>query len=502
MSNENKGRPRGIVWNYFEKITGEDGLPKTRCKTCNKVYCQLPGSGTSSTRRHLRKCYPQPITQVEHLEPVPHTDTVMSLSSDELSNEARATKRLKSSLVENVGNKTDRELLEFIWMNKQNVGILEQNLPEKAVAIKEAIKCHEAEIELIAAKRNVRERHKKNKNKTVYVELRIMILLNFHFVTFLLPNMLTYLFQENGRGPVTRRTPVKVEVDYELLAPHENVGYNMVEDGIAVRGENTETHEDVNQEKTSPQVDDIKLVIKVEEGTLQIVPVNGDKNQASTQDICAELKKVSCVLSMLSSPNKFYTPQGDPLDEEAQKAKQTLIQLLGKNFETIVGSPDEEKVKSCIKILTKNLHKLPRFQGQVIETLNTEFDSACQNWEMCHTSHQSCIAFEVQHGDNLGVLKNWQEKDMDVESKIETVDADILRLKAELREKELARENLVKQKLDLFDQSKMSIDEAEKLLQEMVTVKLQSDVAVDNMNQLAAKWEIIREKFKDEAGMR
>ncbi|GJU16743.1 putative transcription factor/ chromatin remodeling BED-type(Zn) family protein [Tanacetum coccineum] len=488
MSNENRGRPRAIVWDYFEKITGEDGLPKSRCKTCNKVYCQLPGSGTSTMRRHLRKCYPQPMTQVEPLEPVPHTDTVMSLSSDELSNEARAAKRLKSSLVENVGNKTDRELLEFIWMNKRNVGILEQNLLEKAVAIKEAIKCHEAEIE-----RRARLQRPK----------------------------------ENGRGPVTRRTPVKVEVDYELLAPHENVGYNMVEDGIAVRGENTETHEDVNQftdvltiltfhqEKTSAQVDGIKLVIKVEEGeqsvsqnesndriiaeeerggTLQSVPVNGDKNQASTQDICAELKKVSCVLSMLSSPNKFYTPQGDPLDEEAEKAKQTLIQLLGKNFETIVGSPDEEKVKSCIKILTKNLHKLPRFQGQVIETLNT--DSACQNWEMCHTSHQSCIAFEVQQGDNLGVLKNWQEKDMDVESKIETVDADILRLKAELREKELARENLVKQKSDLFDQSKMSIDEAEKLLQEMVAVKLQSDVAADNMNQLAAKWERIREKFK------
>ncbi|GJQ93594.1 hypothetical protein Tco_0004733 [Tanacetum coccineum] len=250
-------------------------------------------------------------------------------------------------------------------------------------------------------------------------------------------------------------------------------------------------------EQSVSQNESIDRIIAEEErgGTLQSVPVNGDKNQASTQDICAELKKVSCVLSMLSSPNKFYTPQGDPLDEEAEKAKQTLIQLLGKNFKTIVGSPDEEKVKSCIKILTKNLHKLPRFQGQVIETLNTEFDSACQNWEMCHTSHQSCIAFEVQQGDNLGVLKNWQEKDMDVESKIETVDADILRLKAELREKELARENLVKQKLDLFDQSKMSIDEAEKLLQEMVAVKLQSDVAADNMNQLAAKWERIREKF-------
>ncbi|GKA59721.1 hypothetical protein Tco_0759034 [Tanacetum coccineum] len=145
-------------------------------------------------------------------------------------------------------------------------------------------------------------------------------------------------------------------------------------------------------EQSVSQNESIDRIIAEEErgGTLQSVPVNGDKNQASTQDICAELKK---------------------------------------------------------------------------------------------------------QGDNLGVLKNWQEKDMDVESKIETVNAGILRLKAELREKELARENLVKQKSDLFDQSKMSIDEAEKLLQEMVAVKLQSDVAADNMNQLAAKWERIREKF-------
>ena len=40
---------------------------------------------------------------------------------------------------------------------------------------------------------------------------------------------------------------VKIEVDYELLAPYKNVGDNMVEDGSAVGGENTETHEDVNQ---------------------------------------------------------------------------------------------------------------------------------------------------------------------------------------------------------------------------------------------------------------
>ncbi|PWA34133.1 hypothetical protein CTI12_AA620650 [Artemisia annua] len=382
-------------------------------------------------------------------------------------------------MVENLGNKTDRELLEFIWMNKRNVGILEQKRPEKAVAIKEAIKCYEDEIERRAR---------------------------------------LQLPKENGTGPVKCIRPVNIEVDYKLRAPYKNVDDNMVEDGNAVGGENTETHDDVNKEKTSPQVDDIKLVIKVEDGeqsltqnesidgiiaeeeragTLQTVPVNGDKNQASSiQDRCAELKKVSCVLSMLDSPNKFYSPQGDPLDEEAEKAKQTLIELLNKNFETIVGSPDEEKVKFCIKILTKNLHKLPRFQGRVIETLNIEFDSTCRNWKMCHTNHQSNIAFEMKQGDNLGVLKECLEKDMEIESKIETVDADIFRLKAELLEKELTRETLVKQKSDLFHQSKMPIDDAKKLLQEMVTVKLQSDVAVDNMNELAAKWERIRENFK------
>lgn len=74
-----------------------------------------------------------------------------------------------------------------------------------------------------------------------------MILLNFHFVTFVLPKMLTSLFQENGTGPVTCMTPVNIEVDYKLRTPYENVDDNMVEDGNAVGGENTETHNDVNQ---------------------------------------------------------------------------------------------------------------------------------------------------------------------------------------------------------------------------------------------------------------
>ncbi|GJY24425.1 60S ribosomal protein L3 [Tanacetum coccineum] len=55
------------------------------------------------------------------------------------------------------------------------------------------------------------------------------------------------LDEKNGTGHVTCIALVKVEVDYELLAPYENVGTNMVEDGSAVGGENTRTHEDVNQ---------------------------------------------------------------------------------------------------------------------------------------------------------------------------------------------------------------------------------------------------------------
>ncbi|GJR94690.1 protein RAE1 [Tanacetum coccineum] len=55
------------------------------------------------------------------------------------------------------------------------------------------------------------------------------------------------LDEENGTGHVTCIAPVKVEVDYELLAPYENVGANMVEDGSVVGGENTRTHENVNQ---------------------------------------------------------------------------------------------------------------------------------------------------------------------------------------------------------------------------------------------------------------
>lgn len=514
----NKGRTRAFVWEYFEKITGDDGLPKTRCTNCNKIYCFAPNSGTSTMRRHLRKCCPQPISQVSPAQSIPGTKTprstdklsdearaakkLKSRSRDKLSDEARAAKKLKSRcrdelseeatakklksvMVENLQAKTDRELVEFIWMNKRNVGLLEQKLPHKAVAIKEAIKCYEDEIDRRA---------------------------NLHCL------------KENGPDPVSSIVPVKIELDDQLVAHSENIGENVAENVSVVGGKTPDKHSDANQ-KTRPPCDNGEVVMKAEvvaqsaagnedfdgyiaeeerAGRLQIVAINGDENQTPTQqtaismlpqDICSELKEVSSVLSLLTSPNSFYTSQGNPLDQEAENAKEDLTELLKKDFETIVGSPDEQNVKSCIQILIKNLHKLPRFQGKVIETLNTEFESACKNWTTWHKNIQTNLALEVRQGDNLEFLQVWQEKDMEFESKIAGVDADILQLKAQLHEKELTRENLVKQKSDLFDQSKISIDEAKKLLQEMVTVKLQSDVATDNMKDLASKWERIRENF-------
>lgn len=142
----NKGRTRAIVWEYFEKITGDDGLPKTRCTNCDKVYSTAPNSGTSTMRRHLRKCCPQPLAQLSPSKYIPQNNTTRS-NDDLLSDEVRAAKKLKSHMVNNLQTKTDRELVQFIWMNKRNVGLLEQKLPHKANAIKEAIKCYENEID-------------------------------------------------------------------------------------------------------------------------------------------------------------------------------------------------------------------------------------------------------------------------------------------------------------------------------------------------------------------
>ncbi|XP_076918065.1 uncharacterized protein LOC143578347 isoform X2 [Bidens hawaiensis] len=395
-----KRRSRAYVWTYFEKITGEEGLPKTRCTTCNKVYSTAPNSGTSTMRRHLRKCCPpQPLTQFNPAD----TD------------EFRSAKKLKSVMVDNLQSKTDRDLVEFIWMNKRNVGILEQKFPEKARAIKEVIKCYEDEID----RRGKQQSPKEVSDQSVHTNK------NFHD---------SIAEEERVKGLQI----VAINRDYQ-------------------QGEETQT-------------------------AISTLP----------EDRCADLREVSSVLSMLTSSNSYYTPQNSPLDQEAENAKQTLIQLLNKNFESIVNSPNVQKVKSCIQVLTHNLHKLPSYQGRVIEALNTEFESTCQIWKTYYNNIQTNIALEVQQGDNLKVLEEWQEKDMEFESKITKVDADILRLKDELREKE----DLVKQKLGLFDESKISIDEAKKILQNMVTAKLQRDVALDNMKEAAEKWERNRKNFQ------
>ncbi|XP_071685841.1 uncharacterized protein [Rutidosis leptorrhynchoides] len=481
----NKRRARAFVWEYFEKIIGEDGLPKTKCTKCNTVYNLAPTSGTSTLRRHLRKCCRQPISQATPLQVIPGTKTPSS--SDKLSDEARSAKKLKcksrdevsdeasanklkSAMVDNLHGKTDRELVEFIWKYKRNVGLLEQKLPHKAMAIKEAIKCYEDEI----ARRAKPHRPK-----------------------------------ENGPDLVSSAAPVKIEWDDQIVDRSEKVGEDVAENGSAVANETPDTHADANQDQMPPPCENGEVVIKVEvddqsaagnenfEDQIQ-KPTQQTEISILPEDICSELKEVSSVLSVLTSPNSFYTPQGNPLDQEAENAKQNLTKLLKKDFETIIGSPDEQNVKSCISILIKNLHKLPRFQGKVIETLNTEFESACKNWTTWHKIVETNIVLEAQQENNLEVLQVWQEKDVEFESKIAKVDADILELKAQLREKELIREGLIKQKCDLFDQSKISIDEAKKLLHEMVTVKLQSDVATDNMKELSSKWERIRENFKFE----
>ncbi|CAH1452648.1 unnamed protein product [Lactuca virosa] len=411
-------------------------------------------------RRHLRKCSPQPLTQLS-----PEAIQLSNTNEDnaELANEGRAKKKLKY-VIEDLHLKTDRELMEFIWMNKRNIVLLEQKLPDKARAIKQAIKCYEDEI-------NHRAKPQSPK--------------------------------ENSPG-VTNIVTVKIEVDDHLVAQYENSGENMT----------TETHADVNQ-RTSPHLENGNMPSKVvaddqsvpenkifdgnkteeeHEGKLQIVAIHGDENQASEQQH-NELIKVSSVLSLLTSPNSYYIPQNNPLDEKTEQAKQSLIQLLKKDFRTLVGSPDEQTLKSCIKILIKNLDKLPKFQARVIETINTQFESACENWSKWDKSIQESIAFEMKEGGNLEVLQEWQEKDVEVESKILKVDADIERLKAELREKDLTREGLVKRKFELFNESKISIGEAKKILEEMVSLQVRSDVAVDNMNDLNTKWERIREKF-------
>ncbi|KAL4573190.1 hypothetical protein LXL04_019988 [Taraxacum kok-saghyz] len=406
-------------------------------------------------RRHLRKCCPQPLTQL-----TPE-------ANDELANDTRPAKKSKFVL-EDLSLKTDRELKEFIWMNKRNIGLLEQKLPDKAIAIKQAIKCYEDEINRRCPK-------------------------------------------EKSTNPYASLVAVKIEVDDQIITENEN--------------SNTGTHADVNEQRTSPQSDNGEVVIEAvvgdqtvtgngifngnitEEdhaGSFQIVSIHGDENQASTQqpdvsilpeDACMELRKVSSVLSLLTSPNSFYIPHNNPLDEKTKQAKQSLTKLLKQDLKTLIGSPDEQTVKHCVQILIKNLDKLPKFQGRVIQTLHAEFESACKNWTTWGKTIQENTAIEVKESGNLEVLQEWQEKDEEIEGRIVKLDVDIERLKAELREKELAREGLVREKFDLFSESRISIGEAKKILEEMVSVKLRSDVAIDNMNDLSTKWERIRDNF-------
>lgn len=446
-SNPNSGsklRPKAIVWDYFEKIKGHDGLQKTRCTNCNKVYSCAPNSGTSTMRRHLRKCCPQPLTQLS-------PESIQWSHTDDLANEARAAKKTKY-VIEDLHLKSDRELMEFIWMNKRNIGLLELKLPDKAIAIKQAVKCYEDEL------------------------------------------------NRRAKLQCPKEVTVKIEMDDQLVAQNENLG--------AMEGENTGTCADEIQQRTSQQSVNGEVLVEAgvdgniteEEhaGSLQIVSMHEDENQASPicpQDTCNELRKVSSVLSLLTSPNSFYIPHNNPLDEKAEQAKQSLTKLLKKDLKTLIGSPEEQTLKSCIQILIKNLDKLPKFQGRVIEALHAEFESVCQNWSTWHKSIQEGIAFEVEEGGNLVILQEWQEKDDGMEAEIMKVDADIERLKSELREKELTREGLVKRKFDLFNESKISIGDAKKILEEMVSVKLRSDVAIDNMNDLSVKWERIRENF-------
>ncbi|KAL8228542.1 hypothetical protein R6Q57_016126 [Mikania cordata] len=522
-NSSSKRRARAYVWTYFEKIMGEDGLPKTRCTTCNKVYATAPNSGTSTMRRHLRKCCPKPLTQYKPNQPIPYANTARS--SDEMSEEVRAAKKLKFVMMDNLQSKTDRELVEFIWMNKRNVGILEQKLPEKARAIKEAIKCYEDEID----RRAILQSPKENdlgpdvSTRPDKVEADGQLVAQYKNVR----ETLAGVNQKTSPQVDSGKLVIKQEVGSQYVHGNENFHENIGEEEHAGRLQIVAMNQDKNQ-KTCPQVESGKLVIKQEVGSqyvlgnehfhenigeeehagrLQIVAMNQDEDQVEEtpvrhtisilpHDTCADLREVSSVLSMLTSPNGLYTPQGTPLDQEAENAKQTLIQLLEKDFESIVKSSDEQKVKSCIQILIENLHKLPMCQGRVIETLNTDFETTCQNWKMCHTNIQTNIALQVKQGDKLKGLKEWQKNDMEFEYKISKVDADILRLQAELHEKERTRENLVKQKSKLFDDSKISIEEAKKLLQDMVTSKLQSDVAMYSMKEAVKKWERNRENFQ------
>lgn len=44
------------AWEYFEKFVDNKGLPKAKCKKCDKTYMARDGGGTSNLIKHAVKC--------------------------------------------------------------------------------------------------------------------------------------------------------------------------------------------------------------------------------------------------------------------------------------------------------------------------------------------------------------------------------------------------------------------------------------------------------------
>lgn len=45
-----------IAWEFFEKFFDDKGLPKAKCKNCDKIYMARDGGGTSNLIKHSLKC--------------------------------------------------------------------------------------------------------------------------------------------------------------------------------------------------------------------------------------------------------------------------------------------------------------------------------------------------------------------------------------------------------------------------------------------------------------
>src|SRR4051812_35575424 len=44
------------AWECFEKFVDDEGLPKAKCKNCNKIYMARDGGGTSNLKKHAAIC--------------------------------------------------------------------------------------------------------------------------------------------------------------------------------------------------------------------------------------------------------------------------------------------------------------------------------------------------------------------------------------------------------------------------------------------------------------